>query len=49
MVLSDKPRTKKSAINNSRLYSHNEGTACVFFWIIINYFSEPNHCIFDIS
>ena len=52
MVLSDKPRTKigdkKPAINNSRLYSRFEGTACVLFLIIINY-SPSLITVFDIS
>ena len=29
---------KKSAINNSRLYSHNEDTACVFIGFFLTVF-----------
>ena len=32
--LAEKIGDKKSAINNSRLYSHNEDTACVLFGIL---------------
>ena len=43
MVLSDDLHTekigdKKSAINNSRLYSRFEGTACVFFGFFLTVF-----------
>ena len=32
--LAEKIGDKKSSINNSRLYSHNEDTACVLFGIL---------------
>lgn len=59
MVLSDNLHTekigdkriigdKKSAINNSRLYSRFESTACVLFLITINY-SPSLITVFDIS